>query len=168
MPSSASVRARYEDFEDFKKGLAMLKEARIRPYGAYGPVNLKEIEDLMPKRGSPVRIWATLGAIFGMVSFWYMCVASSLLYSIVVGGKPPVSNVPFVIVSYEGTILLGSLAAFIAVLVIARLKPHIPPSDYLPGFSGSEFGIELEFADDQRSRVIGLLRESGASGIDEL
>ena len=108
----ATVRAVFEDYPAFVKALRSLKEARVRDYEAYGPTNLQEIEELMPAESSFVRGWATLGGIFGLALFWIVCILSSLIYGLIVGGKPPVSNLPYIIPAYEGTILCGSIAAF--------------------------------------------------------
>lgn len=163
-----TFRAKYSDYQPFADALRALKDSDFRQYEAYGPVELAELEDLMPKQGSPVRVWATVGAIVGLVSFWLMCVASSLIYSLIVGGKPPISNVPFVIVSYEGTILLGAIAAFIAILVVARLRARRLPRIYDSSFSGDCFGIMVRCAPEERKKVTDLLIHCGAIEIDEL
>lgn len=160
------VRAHFDDFDRFKDALRRLKESRVEGYTAYGPVSLEEVEDLMPQKGSAVRIWATAGALVGLIAFWFMCIKSALIYSLITTGKPPISNVPFVIVSYEGTILVGSVAAFLAVLALARLYPRKPPTDYDSRFSGDRFGIDVATPPDQ-GRVVGLMKESGAIEIDE-
>ena len=122
----------------------------------------------MPKRGSTVRIYATVGALIGLSSFFFMCTASSLIYNLVTGGKPPISNWPFIIVSYEGTILLGAISAFFAVWALARLPSWggVAPSG--GQFCGDSFGIVVECLPEQRGSVVDLLNASGASEINEL
>jgi len=163
-----NIRAIFDDYGPFVDALRTLKGSGVKDYEAYGPIDLAEIEDLMPRRGSSVRAWATAGALFGLASFWFMCVASSLIYSLVTGGKPPVSNVPFIIVSYEGTILLGAISAFIAVLIVARLRSKRPPPVYDKIFSGDCFGIVVRCDPEERERVANLLTKSGAIEINEL
>ncbi len=163
----ACVSATYDNYDAFVNALRKVKESGIRDYEAYGPINLAEVEDLMPHRESAVRAWATAGAIFGLGSFWYMCAKSSLIYSIITGGKPPVSNVPFVIVMYEGTILLGSLAAFFAVIALARLWFRKPPPGYDQRFSGSDFGIQVRCHPGEQEHVASVLRDTEAVEIHE-
>lgn len=143
MSDTACVMARFEDYESFVDALKSLKNSGKYHYEAYGPTNLVDLEDLMPSRGSGVRIWATAGAFIGMATFWLMCVLSSLIYKIYVGGKPPVSNIPFVIPAYEGTILCGAIGAFIAVAFSVRFSPRRPSSPYDPQFSGDSYGIAV-------------------------
>ncbi|MCE5197431.1 MAG: DUF3341 domain-containing protein [Armatimonadota bacterium] len=162
MSDRITLQARYEDFDTFKRGLEKLKDSRYRDYSAYGPTNLKEIEDLMPSQFTPVRGLATVGGIFGLALFWVMCITTSLIYDLVVGGKPPISNVPYIIPAYEGTILLGSLGAFFAILLLAALGPRRAPTGYNPRFSGDSYGIEVHCRPHERAKVEELLRQTGA------
>lgn len=163
-----SLRAIFDDIAKLAAGLKALKDAGMRDFEAYGPTNLKMLQDFMPTRGSTVRLWSYAGAVIGLASFFYMCAKSSLIYSIVTGGKPPVSNVPFLIVSYEGTILVGSLATFLAVLVLMRLWPRKPGKDYDPRFSGTDFGIVVRVRHEDRHRATDILRQSGAMEVNLL
>ena len=167
MNGQVGVRARFDDYEAFKKALRTLKDSGMRHYDAYGPTNLKELEDLMPDKGSRVRIWATGGAIIGLVTFWILCVATSTIFGLIVGGKPPLSNLPYIIPAYEGTILLGSIAAFLAGLYCARLRPQDLPPDYDPRFSRDSYGVVVRCEPDERGRVAEQMRDAGAVEVDE-
>lgn len=166
MADKCLIRARFEDYHKFGHALKTLKESYVLNYKAYGPVNLTEFENLMPAEGSWVRGFATAGAITGLVGFYFMCKWSSLLYSLITGGKPPVSNVPFVIVSYEGTILLGAIAAFVATLYFARLSGAEVPAHYDKRYSGDSFGIEVPCEDADAERIVRLLEGSGAVEVE--
>lgn len=168
MAESAIVKARFEDIGQFEHALGRLKESRFDDYEAYGPVNLADLELLMPKKSSKLRLASYAGAILGLISFYAMCYYSAKIYGIIVGGKPPISNVPYVVVMYEGTILLGALATFLAVLWLARLAPWRPPVDYDPRFSGDSFGIYVRCPDSEKDRAVNILRESGAQEVDEI
>lgn len=161
------IQARYDDYDQFRNGLQGLKDAHMPRYEAYGPTNLLEIEELMPERSSLVRGWATSGALIGLSTFWIMCVTTALIYSIITGGKPPVSNVPFVIPMYEGTILVGSILGFLAGLYYARLGPRFPPLGFSPRFTEDSYGIVVQCSPRQKNSVLNILRQSGASEIHE-
>ena len=169
MPERITVRGRFDDYGVFVKALHALQESGRREYEAYGPTSLVEVEDLMPRKEShPVRITATIGALFGMVSFWLMCGISAGIYSIVVGGKPPWANVPYVVPVYEGTILCGALGAFIAVLILMRARPRKPAKEYDTRFSGDQYGIDVNANPGDRQMVIDLLAGAGAAEVEEL
>ncbi|MCL5103457.1 MAG: DUF3341 domain-containing protein [Armatimonadetes bacterium] len=168
MNGQVGVRARFDDYEAFKKALRTLKDSGMRHYDAYGPTNLKEIEDLMPAKGSGVRVWATAGAFTGLVTFWLMCTMTAVIFGLIVGGKPPISNLPYIIPAYEGTILLGSIAAFIVGLYYARLRPQELPVGYDPRFSRDSYGVVIRCEPGERGRVAEQMRDAGAVEVDEL
>lgn len=161
------IRARFDDYTAFEQALKALKSSRISRYEAYGPVNLSELESYMPHKGSGVRIAATTWALIGMASFFFLAVGASLVFPLIVGGKPPVSRVPFVVVTYEGTILLGAIATILAVIILARLAPWAPPDDYDPRFSNDTFGIDVHCTSRDCAEVRDLLQKAGAVEIDE-
>jgi hypothetical protein len=167
MPKTDCITARFEDFEEFKKALRALKETGMRNYEAYGPTNLEEVQNLMPARGSNVRVWATVGAFVGLIVFELMCVISALIYGLIVGGKPPVANIPYVVPMYEGTILIGGIGAFIAILWYARLGLRGKSVKYDPRYSQDSYGIEVHSEERDRSHVTSILREAGAVEVKE-
>lgn len=168
MPSmNTQIEAIYDSYAPFEEALRALKAAGAARYHAYGPTNLKDLEELMPVRGVDVRLFATLGALVGLVGFYLMCVLSSLIYRLITGGKPPISNLPFVIISYEGTILCGSLAAFLSAIMLARLWGQRPPAVYNPRFSSDRYGVVVETDADQAPKTRELLKKSGAVEINE-
>lgn len=163
----AVVRGVFDDWEAFKGALGSLKEERGHGYTAYAPISLKEVEDLMPDRTSFVRGCSTSCAFLGLATFFIMCVATSLIYSIIVGGKPPISNIPYVIPTYEGTILLGGIGAFIAVLIFACLTRTSLPTDYDTRFSSDSFGIDVDCRPNEREKLTDLLKDAGAVEVYE-
>ena len=152
------VRARFEDIHALETALRALKDSRFDQYEAFGPTNLKELEDLMPASSSFVRGWTTTGAIIGLCSFWFMCVAAALIFNLITGGKPPWSNVPFVIPAYEGTILFGAITAMVATISYARLGIRKPPEEHDPRFTSDRYGIEVGCEEESRGEVERLLR----------
>lgn len=166
---AATIRARFDDYDAFKTALMGLHDNEVGQYTAYGPTSLDEdeIRELMPEKRSPVRLWATIGAIVGLVSFWLMCILTSLVYDLITGGKPAVSNVPFVVPAYEGTILVGSIFGFFAGLYFARLD-IIEPANYDPSFVQTDYGIDVKPSLFKRNQVIDLLKDAGATEINEI
>ena len=161
------VRGVFDDWDALKSALTTLKQTRGRGYTAYGPVDLTKIEDLMPAKSSFVRGWATAGGLFGLALFFALCAVTSMIYRLVVGGKPPISNLPYLIPTYEGTILLGAICALIAGLVYAGLKNRPLPADYDTRFSGDTFVVEVTCEPEEREQVAGLLKNAGAVEIYE-
>lgn len=162
------IKAVFDNYINFKKALTSLYEAGHRQYEVFSPIDPTDIEYLMPKKGSTVHIYALIGALSGMALFFFMCIYASQLFGQVVGGKPPVSRIPFTIVTYEGTILFGAVTAFITAMILARLRPGKPSKGYDPRFTADNFGIEVSFDAGRREQVIELLKSAGAIEVNEI
>ena len=163
--SECVVGGRFEDFGRFERALKVFKEAGVRNYSAYGPVSLVELDHLLPWRPSLVNWFAYAGAIAGLVTFYLMCRLSSLLFDLITGGKPAISNVPFVVVTYEGTILLGAIGAFIGVIFLARLARPRMEKPAGSRYTGDSFGIEGPCTFVERGWVVSVLTQCQADEI---
>jgi molybdopterin-containing oxidoreductase family membrane subunit len=92
---------------------------------------------------------------------------TSIIYGLIVGGKPPISNLPYIIPTYEGTILFGAIGAFVAGLIYASLKLRRFPADYDTRFSGDSFGIDIDCRPEERDQLANLLKNAGAVEVYE-
>ncbi|HEY3308520.1 MAG TPA: quinol:electron acceptor oxidoreductase subunit ActD [Desulfuromonadaceae bacterium] len=107
----------------------------------FSPVKLGELDRVMALPKSPVRFWTLTGALSGLAGGFWLAIGTALVNSLVVGGKPPVSLIPYCVIGFEGTILLGSIANLIGLILHSRLfrlklSPH-----YDRRFSRDKFGL---------------------------
>jgi molybdopterin-containing oxidoreductase family membrane subunit len=154
----------FADPAAFGRALRALREAGVTRLRAYSPVDLEEFSDLLPMR-SPIR-WISLGAGFtGAFLGYWLCLGSSFLYNIIVGGKPVVSWIPFSVIGFELTILTSALVTVGSVLVASRLYPREPAPEYDPAFSNDRFGIAVTVAEEQRAEIAEIFRKAGAETI---
>jgi molybdopterin-containing oxidoreductase family membrane subunit len=102
---------------------------------------------------------AALAATLGGFAF---CIATSLAWPLVTGGKAIVSLPPFVIVAFELSVLVGglvNLAALAWLTVRGRRRRALPPH---AAFSGDRIGI---FVVGEDAAADALLREHGAEEV---
>jgi molybdopterin-containing oxidoreductase family membrane subunit len=123
------------------------------------------IEHLLPRRGSPVRFVTLAMGIAGAAAAFWLCIGSALIYALMVGGKQPVSILPYCVIGFELAVLLGGASTLAAVLVLARLRPLPPAAPYDPRFGEDRFGICVSCPASQASTVTQLLQEAGAEEI---
>jgi len=107
----------------------------------YTPLRVKELAALMGRSGSPVRFWTLAGALCGLAGGFALSIGSALVNGLIVGGKHPVSIIPYCVPAFEGTILLGALGNLIGLLVHARLPKWKTPAGYDWRFSQDKFGL---------------------------
>jgi hypothetical protein len=119
------------EFEEHEQLLAAAKRVYAEGYrrmDAFSPFPIEGLADAMGDEYSLVPLLTLGGGIIGGLGGYFMqWVAMSRLYPLNVGGRPLNSWPNFIPITFELTILIGSLSAFVAVLLLNRLpEPHHP------------------------------------------
>src|SRR5262249_56155149 len=111
----------------------------------YSPTPVEDIETEVERVRplSRVRLFTLIGGLTGTATGFFLTIWSSLKWSLITGGKAPVSFPPFVIIAFELTILLGGLATVLAILVLGRLPRLQPSLTYDSRFTVDRFGIAV-------------------------
>jgi hypothetical protein len=91
---------------------------------------------------------------------------------LITSGKPILPAVPWVIVLFEGTVLLAAICSVIAWIVKGGL-PRVryqrgQSAGYDPRFSGDRFGILVACTDRERDQIIRILQEAGAEEVRDV
>lgn len=129
-------------------------------FETYSPVRLTSIENLAGKARSPVRIWTLVGVLSGITGGLALAAWSSTVNSLVVGGKPIPSWIPFCIVGFEGGVLLGAIFNFIGLILHARLGPSGVPPWYDQRFSDDRYGLFVPCGPESRERIERILGDA--------
>ena len=166
-PVTSSVAASFDDFARFVAALKGLRERGVTRFAVFSPVELTEIEHLLPHSGSRLRL-VTLGAGFTGCALGYaLCIGSALLYSLIVGGKAVVAWLPYTVIGFELTILTAGLCTVAAVFVASRLYPRPLASAYRPEFSSDQFGLSVPCDPAQQRDIATLMSAAGAVEVRE-
>jgi hypothetical protein len=164
--SAAPIKAVYKHLDCLVDGVHALKQAGYRDMHVMTPFPRHEVEELLYEgEPSPIRWFTLLGGMTGAsVAFTMASLMSANWPMIMPGGKPLVSVPPFIVITFEGTILWGSLFTFIGLLLFCRLPARELPAEVKdPRFSNDHFGIVLERVGAQdAAKVKSILSHSGA------
>jgi molybdopterin-containing oxidoreductase family membrane subunit len=116
------------------------------------------------RRKSPVRIWTLVGALTGLSGGFALAIGSAWVNGLVVGGKfTPMAFIPYCIVGFEGTVLLGTIFNLAGMIIHCRLARGKPlPAAYDGRFSHDKFGLFVACEQSQRQRVRELLLSANA------
>jgi molybdopterin-containing oxidoreductase family membrane subunit len=129
------------------------------------------VEHIIEKLGgsdSPVKYSVLTGGLLGFASAIGLVLITSLAYILPVGGKPVVAWIPYVIVMFELTVLLGSIFNLIGLIVFSRLPDivlFIGWRPFLPSFTDDKFGITV--STDRVDEVRAIFERNGAEEIRE-
>jgi Ni/Fe-hydrogenase subunit HybB-like protein len=159
------VLAVFARAEDLLAALRRVRASRFQEVETYSPVRLPEAEEILGRGRSPVRFWTLTGALCGCAGGFALAIGSALVNSLMAGGKHPVSIIPYCIVGFEGTILVGTLANLSGVLFHARLgRPRVPPW-YDASFTRDRFGLFVACRAEEAGAVEALVAPSGPESL---
>ena len=148
---------------------AAIRQAALGDVETVGPTADHAVLAALPRPVSAVRLCTLLGALAGCAVGIALPVYTMQAWPLIVGGKPPVSIPPVVIIAFELSMLgaaLGGLAGFLALSGLAR------PRRWLCGeqqsdrrFTVDRFGVLVTCADAQRAEVRAHLERAGAEEV---
>ncbi len=142
-----------------------LKEKKPDKMVVYTPFPFHPIWEAMELKSNPIRYFTLAGALLGLFGGFALAIWSSLKWNLITGGKPIVSFPPFVIIGFELTILLGTLATLFGLIVIVNWQSYKVTQTYDPRFSKDKFGLAIQIPEDEKSCYEEILHSTGAEEI---
>ena len=157
-----AVLATFKYEEDFLAGADLVKTAGIGRISLMSPLPLEDAQEVLGLKASPVRRFSLAGAIFGALSGFAMAVGTALVFILPTGGRAIIAVPPYLIITYEMTILLGVLFTLLGFFMVSRL-PAWRDRPYTPESNIDRFVVVGEgAADADATRAETMLREAGA------
>jgi hypothetical protein len=163
--NEATLLATFAYVDDFLSCLKVLKDGNYPIASAFSPVRLPEMQDILTPGLSPTRTFALTGGIIGGLGLVGLAVCAHLSFRLIVWGKPVLPWVPWVVVAFEGTILVSSLFSFVSWVFKAGLPRPDLEAGYGPDFSGHVFGLVVPVTMENREAIEGILKERGATEV---
>jgi len=152
-PRRPSVLAVFSNAGRLLQAAKMACDGGFKVMETFSPVKIEALDDVLKQPKSPVRFFTLAGALMGLFGGFWLAAGTAQVNGLIVGGKPPVSLIPFCIVGFEGTILLGSLANLIGLVLFARLFRFDPGQYYDPRFSRDKFGLLVSCSSHEIARL---------------
>jgi hypothetical protein len=154
--------------DDLLAALRQAKKEGFKILTVFSPIHFSEIQEILGHKPSMVRYLCLAGGILGGVSLVSLAVYAHLSFRLVTSGKPILAWVPFVIVFFEGTVLLAVIFAVAAWILKGRLPRVRLHAAYDPRFSEDRFGILVGYQEEEREAIRELLMEAGAEEIRDV
>jgi molybdopterin-containing oxidoreductase family membrane subunit len=121
-----------------------------------------EFEEVLNRPKSAVRKYTLAFGLMGVTFGYWIAIWISDYWSIVVGGKPVASWVPYTIIGFEVMVLVGGLATVFAMFAIAHIPRLTLTVGYDPRFSHGDFGIWVPAPAERADDIAQLLTRNGA------
>ena len=107
----------------------------------HSPVPSHRIAEALKLKKSKVGYFTLMGGIFGFLSGFALAIFTATKWGLIIGGKPVVALIPFVIVGFEFTILFSVFGNVIGLLALGGLPQLKDLKIYDPRCTGDRFGI---------------------------
>ena len=151
--------------EDFLAAAKKLKSSGFDEISLLSPLPLEEAQEILELGKSPVRHYSLAGAIIGAISGFAMATATALVFILPTGGRAIITVPPFLIITYEMTILFGVLFTLLGFHFVSGL-PAWRDRPFLSSASSDRFVVVVEgAAADQVATAEAIIRDAGADEI---
>ncbi len=151
--------------DDFLAAARNLTASGFDNISLLSPLPLEEAQEILGLDKSPVRRFTLAGAVFGAIAGFAMAAGTALVFILPTGGRAIISIPPFLIITYEMTILFGVLFTLLGFHFVSGL-PAWRDRPYLPSAATDKFVVVVEGADgDQVARAETIIRDAGAEEV---
>jgi len=154
--------------EDFIAAAKDLKSSGFDDISLLSPLPLEEAQEVLGLGKSPVRRFSLAGAIIGAASGFAMCVATAFVFILPTGGRAIIAIPPYMIITYEMTILFGVLFTLFGFHVVSGL-PAWRDKPYLKSANVDRFVVVVDGTEgEQTARAEAIIRGAGADEIKHM
>ncbi len=158
----------FRDPESALAAAGQLKEAGFARPELMSPIPIHGVEEVLGPKKSVIKRFTLFGGIFGGLSGFALAAGTAVLYVHPTGGRPIITIPPFLIITYELTILFGILFTVLGFLISARF-PAIRERIYVPETAIDKFAVTVLCDSEERlSRAEAILRHAGAEDIRKI
>jgi len=155
----------FQDPDSALDAAGRLKGAGFESPELISPIPLHGVEEVLGPKKSVIKRFTLFGGIIGGLSGFALAAGTAVLYLHPTGGRPIITFPPFLIITYEMTILFGILATVLGFLISARF-PALRERIYVPEAAIDRFAVTVPCDNDETlGRAEAILREAGAESV---
>ena len=158
----------FHDPESALNAAGRLKSSGFPQPELLSPIPVHGAEDVLGPKKSVIKRFTFFGGLFGGMAGFTLAAVTAVLYVHPTGGRPIITIPPFLIISYEMTILCGILATVLGFFISARF-PAIRDRIYVPQVAVDKFAVTVPCDNDELfGRAETILREAGAEEVQNI
>lgn len=162
MPLQSTVTGVFSHIDGLLDSIKVAKEKQWDSYQVYSPVPDHHIAHALEHPRSHVRWFTLTGALTGLTGGFGVALYASYKWNFFLGGKPPGSLVPFVVVGFEMTVLFGAIFTLLSLLFLGRLIFRLDAPGYDPRFTQDHYGMCVQCTPEEAESISKLLKDQGA------
>lgn len=168
MSNDYLVIGHFKHVDSTQSAIRKLRELKEENVELFTPFPNHDLEDEMyfGKKRSPVRRVTLLGGLTGLFGAFLMTCWMSIDYPVRVSAKPLVSIPAFIVIGFECTILLGSIANLIAMFHFSRIPNLFKSPGHRPQFTDGTFGLTVRVPKEKTDEFKKMFEQSGAEEVE--
>ena len=145
-----------------------LKGAGFTTPELMSPVPMEGVEEVLGEKKSVIKRFTLLGGIIGGTTGFLLAAGTAVLYLHPTGGRPIITIPPFLIITYEMTILFGILFTVLGFFISSQL-PAMRERIYVPESAVDKFVVSVACDDNEHFKSAeAILLGAGAEQVREL
>ena len=160
-----AILGTFTNEDDLIDAAGRLRQSGYDRLTIMSPIRLEEVEEVLEVGKSPVRRYSLAGALIGAAGGFAMATASAMAFILPTGGRPIITIPPFLVITYEMTILLGVLFTLLGFHVVSRL-PAWHDAPYKTDYNVDRFAVLVDGDPDKLGAAEEIMRASGAETVD--
>jgi len=151
----------YSDERQAAAAVRSLAQSPFKVLRVHSPIPSHRLAEALQVKKSRVGLFTLIGGVIGFFAGFTLAIFTALRWHLIVGGKPVMALVPFVIVGFEFTILFAVFGNIIGFLFQTDLPRFDLPEHYDARCSGDHFGVLATCEDGQQDQLSRLLTRQG-------
>lgn len=152
----------YETPQEATEAVKRLRKDDRCELEVFTPVPDHHLLEAAPPRTVWVPYFTLVGGILGLISGFALALWTASLFKLFLSGMAWNAIVPFVIVGFEVTVLLGGLCTMLGLLIGTRLPRIWGPALWDNRLSEDHFGVGVDCTEEHAEELAELLLEEGA------
>ena len=159
------VLGAFHEVDSAVHAIEELKKERFGDITVFTPTPRHEFDHVMAHRPSKVRVYTLIFGLLGMTFGYWIPVWISDYWPLVVGGKAIATWVPFTILGFEVTVLIGGLMTVYAMFGLSHIPRLTTTVGYDARFSGGHFGVWVVTDPERVDDAMSVLQKHGAEEV---
>ncbi len=162
MPSERHIMGLFKNEDRVVSAIKELKQSSYQFIRVNTPIPSHKIMDALKLKKSMVGWFTLCGGILGFIGGFALAIFTATRWDLIVGGKPIIAIVPFVVVGFEATILGSVFGNVLGLLTQTRLPSYRWFKFYDPRCAGEHCGVLACCEADQEDGLQDFLKNQGA------
>ncbi len=160
-PSDTGVTGVFNNVSSLHDAISSVLDLSYNRIEVYSPFPIKNVQKVFREQTSPVAFWTLAGVLAGLGTGMFIPIITAVENNLVVGGKSPVTLIPYWVVAFEAAVLFGVGASFYSFIRYARLNRFEEWPGFHSRFLADRFGLFVACKSNDYEKIHQIFIDNG-------